>query len=66
MQSFFEKSDEGNQKGLGLIKGNLIKFDNKTGFKVPHMGWNNINIKNSNNLLNNLPKDRFYLHIRII
>ena len=60
MQSFFEKSDEGNQKGLGLIKGNLIKFDNKTGFKVPHMGWNNINIKNSNNLLNNLPKDRFY------
>ena len=60
MQSFFERSDEGNQKGLELIKGNLIKFDNKNGFKVPHMGWNNINIKNSNNLLEDLPKNRFY------
>ena len=29
MQVLFDKSDEGKEKGLGLISGNVIKFDEK-------------------------------------
>jgi len=44
MQLLFESSEEfGNHKGLGLIEGKVVafdesKFDHK--LKVPHMGWN--------------------------
>ena len=41
MQVLFDKSDEGKEKGLGLISGNVIKFDEKQN-RVPHMGWNKV------------------------
>lgn len=49
MQILFEESEEGKEKGLGLIKGRVKKFNLKkeAGLKVPHMGWNNISIKNT-------------------
>ena len=44
MQLLFEHSQEfGEHEGLGLIKGNVVKFDNEKfdePLKVPHMGWN--------------------------
>ena len=44
MQLLFESSQEfGNHEGLGLIKGNVVKFDVQKfeePLKVPHMGWN--------------------------
>lgn len=41
MQLLFEKSyEEGQWNGLGLMKGEIVKFD--TDLKVPHMGWNKI------------------------
>ncbi len=44
MQLLFERSQEfGEHEGLGLIKGNVVKFDNEKfdeSLKVPHMGWN--------------------------
>ena len=49
MQMFFDKSYEyGEYNGLGLIKGNIcpiVKDLKNKDLKVPHMGWNNINIK---------------------
>ena len=44
-QLLFETSDEGGDvKGLGILKGEVKKFS--TQCKVPHMGWNQMNIKN--------------------
>lgn len=60
MQSFFKSSEEGTEEGLDILKGNLIKFDFKKEFKVPHMGWNNLKILDSKNLLSDLPKTKFY------
>lgn len=40
MQLFYEVSEEGSAKGLGIIPGKLKKFDSSKE-KVPHMGWNN-------------------------
>jgi glutamine amidotransferase len=41
MQLLMEVSEEcGSSEGLGVIKGNVIKFRNVE--KIPHMGWNNV------------------------
>ena len=50
MQMLLDHSEEGNTKGLGLIPGNVVKFDlagklqaDGSRFKVPQMGWNQVN-----------------------
>ncbi len=43
-QLVFTESEEGNCKGLGIIKGRVKRF-NLAGFKIPHMGWNTIKLK---------------------
>ena len=62
IQMLFESSEEGNLKGLGLIKGKVIKFLNSDrNYPVPHMGWNTINIKKKSSILNlNEKFIRFY------
>ena len=46
MQLLFESSQEfGHSNGLGLIDGEVVKFDKSKmheDFKIPHMGWNTI------------------------
>jgi glutamine amidotransferase len=45
MQFLFEHSDEmGNHEGLGIIPGYVTRFPNSPGFKVPHMGWNQMRL----------------------
>jgi glutamine amidotransferase len=39
MQLFFEGSEEGSARGLGLLPGLVSKLS-PTGLTVPHMGWN--------------------------
>jgi imidazole glycerol-phosphate synthase subunit HisH len=44
MQLLFDESEElKDTKGLGFIKGKIVKIPG--GVKIPHMGWNNINIE---------------------
>ncbi len=59
MQSLFKKSEEGNLDGLNLVDGSCIKFNLKN-LKVPHLGWNQINIKKENKLLDNINNKSFY------
>ena len=49
MEMFFEKSEEGEEKGLGVIDGEVIVLPSS--MKVPHMGWNDLEIKKSGKLL---------------
>ena len=63
IQIFFEKSEEGNNYGLGWIKGNVKKLasSTKNTIKLPHMGWNSLgNINEKNKLCFNLENDEFY------
>lgn len=61
MQLLFEKSEEGSLNGLGLIKGDVRKFDHKNpALKIPHMGWNTIDVKINSPLLESLSNSRFY------
>ncbi|TLX84512.1 MAG: imidazole glycerol phosphate synthase subunit HisH [Thaumarchaeota archaeon] len=49
MEMFFEKSEEGDLDGLGVLEGEVILLPNK--FKIPHMGWNDLQIKKPSILL---------------
>ena len=51
MHFLFEESEEGDEKGLGLLQGKVIKFQfNNHELKVPHMGWNYVNFNNESKL----------------
>ena len=45
MQILFEYSAEGNTECLGLIEGNVKRFDEAKNLKVPQMGWNEVIFK---------------------
>lgn len=40
LQLLFEKSEEGKEKGLGLLKGTVRRLPPAPGILIPHMGWN--------------------------
>ena len=63
-QMLGNKSEEGTEKGLAWIDMDVVKFDTKklsNNLKVPHMNWNEINIKKTTPLFNKLNnQSRFY------
>ena len=63
MQMLFEYSYEyGKHEGLGIFKGNIIKFDDSN-YKVPQIGWNQIKVKDDNKLLKGLDgKYVYFVH----
>jgi imidazole glycerol-phosphate synthase subunit HisH len=50
MEMFLERSEEGKLNGLKLLKG-YVKMLDKKKVKVPHIGWNNLNITNKSSKL---------------
>ena len=62
MQLLMESSEEGVEKGLGWVEGNVKKFvfNEPSDLKVPHMGWNYIKPLRESALLNNDIKMKFY------
>ncbi len=64
MQLLFNRSDEGNLPGLGLIPGNVVKFRDINPLPIPHMGWNEVDVCRENPLIplcgEEYVKPRFY------
>ncbi len=65
LQMLGRSSDEGKEKGLGWIDADIKIFHTSNiihATKLPHMGWNTIEIKSNNELLfkNLNNNDRFY------
>ena len=61
LQMLFSESEEfGKSKGLDVFAGKVVKFDQ--GQKVPHMGWNQIQIKKQGNPLLKGLKDGDFLY----
>jgi len=49
MQLMFESSEEGPANGLGLVKGRVVRLPDSV--KIPHMGWNQLNVSKSDGIL---------------
>lgn len=63
LQLFFDSSEEspGRVEGLGLLPGRVVRFPEREGFKIPHMGWNSISIHPDSKLLRGIP-DQSYVY----
>ncbi len=65
MQLLFDESEEfGAHKGLGLIPGRVIRFDERKfdrPHKIPHMGWNELFVQKDSPIFAGLPRE-FYLY----
>ena len=63
-QMLFEKSEEGIEKGLGWLHGEVVKFDAAkmpATYKIPHMGWTDVETQNKATLFRNIEAPRFYM-----
>ncbi len=52
LQILFEESEEGNKKGIGIIKGKIKKIPYFKGQRVPHIGWCNLLPTKESKLIN--------------
>ena len=57
LQLFFEASEEGPGNGLALFKGKTVQLPNTV--KVPHMGWNTLNIIKQNELFDGVKEGSY-------
>lgn len=58
--------EDGEHRGLGVFKGKCVRFDvdQTLGLKVPHMGWNQINLRVPSPLFRDLPEgsNLYFVH----
>lgn len=63
-QLLFERSYEfGEHDGFGFVKGQIRRFPSKKGFKVPHMGWNNVFFAEDNKLFRGIENGSFFYFV---
>lgn len=62
MQLLFESSEEGPAEGLCLVKGKVVRLPDSV--KVPHMGWNQLNIVKPDGILEGIGDDSwcYFVH----
>lgn len=61
LQLLFERSDESENDvpGLGILKGEILKIPKKDDLKIPHMGWNSIEIMEDAKLFKGIEKQSY-------
>lgn len=60
LQLMFEKSDENKGiKGLGLLKGEILRILETPGLKIPHIGWNSLTFPNRGRLFHGIPENAY-------
>ena len=64
MQVFAKKSSEGTSDGFSWFDAEVIKLQIKSNYenklKLPHMGWNSIDIKKKNQLFENINNNEYF------
>ena len=60
LQLLFEESDETpGVIGLGLLPGRILRIPDKEGLKIPHMGWNSLEIREGASLFRGIEKNPY-------
>jgi glutamine amidotransferase len=61
LQMLFERGEEGDTAGLGLLPGQVPRFSLSGGLKIPHIGWNEVAQARPHALWAGIPdRSRFY------
>lgn len=59
MQLMYESSEEGNVECLGLLPGRVRRFADDLGLPIPHMGWNQLELKRDSVLLDDITESDY-------
>ena len=60
LQLLFEESEESpGAKGLGILKGKIRRIPGGEGLKIPHMGWNTLELSGDGRLFKGVPEEPF-------
>ena len=60
LQLLFPSSDESPQaKGLGILDGTVTKIPSGKGLKIPHIGWNSLNIKKQDRIFKDIEQNSY-------
>jgi len=59
MQLLFTRSEEGETECLGVIPGSVRRLRAQPGHPVPHMGWNQLTIRQRDPLLERVPENEY-------
>lgn len=60
LQLLFESSEETpGVKGLGILRGKIVKIPDNAGLKVPQIGWNSLKYPNSGRLFRGIAEDSY-------
>jgi len=64
LQILFSNSEEfGSHRGLDLIRGKVMRFKPDAGHKVPHMGWNTVEIEREVPILRGIETGDFFYFV---
>ena len=64
LQLLFEKGFEGGEhEGLGVLAGTVNRFELPESYKVPHMGWNQIKIRQSAPILETISDGGYFYFV---
>lgn len=64
LQLLFAESDETpGVKGLSLLGGKISEIPKTNGLKVPHMGWNSVEIRENSRLFKNIPNGSYFYFV---
>ena len=64
MQMLFTTGHEnGMHRGLDIFPGEVVRFEYVTGHKVPHMGWNEVRVKNGSPMWTELPQPAWFYFV---
>jgi glutamine amidotransferase len=60
LQLLFERSEESRGvKGLGILKGEILRIPEKADLKIPHIGWNSLTFPNQGRLFTGIPENSY-------
>jgi len=64
LQLLFDKSHEhGEHRGLGVIPGEVVHFDLPSEYSVPHMGWNQAQIRRPAPILEGIEEGTYFYFV---
>ena len=60
LQLLFESSDETpGVSGLEILPGNILRIPDKPGYKIPHIGWNSLELTNNGRLFDGVAENAY-------
>ena len=60
LQLLFEGSEENcGVEGLGILKGQILRIPDAPGLKIPHIGWNSLELSNNGRLFQGLQENPY-------